>query len=368
MKPLSRDLINMTSLQKNYSSSKTSIGEDNGITINRFSELVNEVAELSFNNHENMLFYRGQSIDFKKPNSNTSTLYPSIYRGRIDSKNDNLALKVRLLNKASELLVDAIKKTKILGKDEIVKKRYVQWSILQHYEVCDTPLLDITHSLRVACSFALNNNNDEYGFIYVLALPYVTHRISTNSEQETIIIRLLSICPPQALRPYYQDGYLVGTEFVIDDISTKSELDFERRLVGKYRIKNSPDFWDQSAKEISNTNLYPNEGDDFITIINSVKERLGDVSDYDESIAEEYGRFMLSWNYLELVSNQTPVRRAFANYANNKIVSKDQFQTLSKLVDFRNTLVHKPNLITLNDIQTYNFILNNFITEMKNIL
>lgn len=368
LKAIKRELTDLTSLQINNKSGKSNLGGGDGITLNHYSQLVNEVAELSFMNHENMLFFRGQSKDYKKLNSNNTTLYPSIYRGRVDAKNDSLSLKVRLLNRASELLVDEIKKRDIIGKEEIIKKRYVQWSILQHYEVCDTPLLDLTHSLRVACSFALNNNVNEYGYIYVLALPYVTHRISTNSEQETIIVRLLSICPPQALRPYYQDGYLVGTEFVIDDISDKSELDFERRLVGKYRIKNSSDFWDQSTKEIPDQNLYPNENDNFIQIIDEVKRRLNDIDDYDDNLAEEYGRFMLKWNYIERIAHPFQVKKSFLNYLNNRIISKDDFITLSKLNEFRNTLVHKPNLISIDDIQSYNALIDNFISEMKSIL
>ena len=366
MKSIKREESDLTSLQRNNKAKN--IGDGDGITLNYFSQLVNETAELSFKNQENMLFFRGQSRDYKKTNSTNTTLYPNIYRDRIDAKTENLNYKVKLLNRASELLIDEIKKRKIIGKEEIIKKRYVQWSILQHYEVCDTPLLDVTHSLRVACSFALNNSTEDYGYVYVLALPYVTHRISTNSEQETIIVRLLSICPPQALRPYYQDGYLVGTEFVIDNISEKAELDFERRLVGKYRIRNHLEFWDQSAKEIPNINLYPDDNDEFIVIIESVKRRLNDIEDYDDELAGEYGKFMLNWNFVERISNGAPVRRVFSDYSNNNIITKEQFQKLSKLSEFRNILVHKPNLITIDDIQTQNLILQEFVEELKRVL
>ena len=69
----------------------------------------------------------------------------------------------------------------------------MQWSILQHYEVCGTPLIDFTHSFRVACSFAQLENESDRAYIYVFGLPYITNRISINSEHDLINIRLLSI-------------------------------------------------------------------------------------------------------------------------------------------------------------------------------
>jgi len=60
--------------------------------------------------------------------------------------------------------------------------------------------------LRVACSFATMDNENEFAYIFVFGLPYFTNRITINSEHDIINIRLLSICPPTALRPYFQEG------------------------------------------------------------------------------------------------------------------------------------------------------------------
>ena len=38
--------------------------------------------------------------------------------------------------------------------DRLRRQRILRWSILQHYEICDTPLLDVTQSIRIAASFA----------------------------------------------------------------------------------------------------------------------------------------------------------------------------------------------------------------------
>src|SRR5439155_19922418 len=96
-----------------------------------------------------------------------------------------------LLDEAAKLLVEEIKAAKIGGHRELRYKRYMQWSILQHYEVVATPLLDITHSLRVACSFAQLRSADPKCYVYVFGLPYLTNRISFNSEHDVVNVRLL---------------------------------------------------------------------------------------------------------------------------------------------------------------------------------
>jgi hypothetical protein len=40
-----------------------------------------------------------------------------------------------LLVGASRVLINEFKKAKIQGANELARKRYIQWSILQHYEV-----------------------------------------------------------------------------------------------------------------------------------------------------------------------------------------------------------------------------------------
>jgi len=47
-------------------------------------------------------------------------------------------------------------------------------TILHHYSVCDTPSLDLTHSLRVACSFAQLSSRDARAYVFVLGLPYLS--------------------------------------------------------------------------------------------------------------------------------------------------------------------------------------------------
>lgn len=152
------------------------------------------------------------------------------------------------------------------------KRRNIQWSILQHYEVCPTPFIDFTHSLRVACSFALSGNKTDKGYVFIFALPYPTNRISVNSEHDLVNIRLLSICPPTALRPYFQEGYLVSTDGITDKYDTKSELDFNNRLVAKFEIPTDISFWGgKDFDGIPDHLLYP-DADPVLELCREIKE------------------------------------------------------------------------------------------------
>lgn len=223
--------------------------------VETYRGLMELAAKLAYLNKDYLLFFRGQNNDHKNK-AGSSTFYPSIYRGLL--KGEKRINRFEILDQASKKLVDAFKSEAIDGYTEIRRKKYMQWSILQHYEVCGTPLLDFTHSVRVACSFAQLKNENDRGFVYVFGFPYLTNRISRNSEHDLAIIRLLSICPPDALRPYYQDGYLAGTEDITSDYeNNKVQLDFKRRLIAKFEIPTCPDFWGEDLAIIPETVLYP---------------------------------------------------------------------------------------------------------------
>ncbi len=152
-------------------------------------------------------------------------------------------MRFDILRSAAKSLIDTFDREKITGAGEVARRSYIQWSILQHYEVCPTPLLDFTQSVRVACSFATLDPDGPDSYIFAFGLPYITNRISVNSEHDLVNVRLLSICPPDALRPFFQEGYLAGTDEVTIDFGSKDELDFTRRLIAKFRISRDPSFW-----------------------------------------------------------------------------------------------------------------------------
>lgn len=236
-----------------------------------YTQLVREVATLAYQNKDYLFFYRGQDFDYLNK-AESSTYYPSIYRRDILT-NQEVRARFDMLELAEHYLADAFEQAELDGRQDVRRKSYIAWSILQHYGVCDTPLLDMTHSLRVAATFAQLNNPNENGIVAIFGMPYMTNRITYNSEHDLVIVRLLSICPPLALRPYFQEGYLAGTLDITRDYLNKSELDFNNRLVAKFSIPNDQSFWGGNFERIPEELLFP--GDDIIArICRGVKKQV----------------------------------------------------------------------------------------------
>ena len=260
-----------------------------------------------------------------------------------------------MLQQASSKLVELLSTRTKIGIQELKRKKYIQWSILQHYEVCGTPLIDFTHSLRVACSFAFLRNHDEHAYVYAFGLPYITNRISINSEHDLVNIRLLSICPPDALRPYFQEGYLAATSDVEHDYDSKSELDFNRRLIAKFKIINNGKFWGRGFSVIPESALYP-EKDIFHNICKEIE-----VDVKRELKPGEIGRFLSLWSDLEnwviRMNKQSRERNTF--FSSLKLLKESNefspsfINDIEKLRRFRNELVHAPKKIEANEILSY---------------
>jgi len=239
--------------------------------VQTYHELVRKVAQLSFLNKDYLLFYRGQDQDYQNK-AGSSTFYPNIYRKEILTSQE-IRARFELLDVATYKLIEAFENEKLDGRTDIRRKQYIAWSILQHYGVCDTPLLDFTHSLRAAATFAQYNNQEERGIVAVFGLPYNTNRITYNSEHDLAIVRLLSICPPLALRPYFQEGYLAGTMDITRDYVDASELDFNNRLLAKFSIPNDQSFWGKDYEGIPEHLLFPPD-DRMAEICERVKTRV----------------------------------------------------------------------------------------------
>ena len=236
--------------------------------IDTYPELVQEVADLAYLNKDFLLFYRGQDRDYLNK-AGTSTYYPTIYRKEVLTAQE-ARLRFDMLELAEHQLADAFDSGELEGRQDVRRKSYISWSLLQHYGVCDTPLLDFTQSLGAAATFAQYNNEEERGVIAVFGLSYPTNRITYNSEHDLVIVRLLSVCPPMALRPNFQEGYLAGTMDITRDYADKSELDFNNRLIAKFSIPNDPSFWGKDFNPIPEQLLFPPD-DSMAEIGNRVK-------------------------------------------------------------------------------------------------
>lgn len=330
------------------------VGSSDPFLIKTFRELVEHTAKLSFTNKDHLLFYRGQSNDYLNKAGNSS-FYPSIYRGEYLPKRD-ITHRFTILDGASKSLVNLFELNKIEGYQELKKRRSIQWSIIQHYEVCETPLLDFTHSLRVACSFASINNDNEFGYIFIFGLPYITNRITVNSEHDLINIRLLSICPPTALRPYFQEGYLAGTDEITYDYDSKSELDFNNRLIAKFKFPNTSSFWGKGFNKIPEQALYPNQ-DPIFDLCNQIKNFTD-----RELKSGDLGDFLKSWALLEekiisktrgLTKRSLSIMESIRYLFENNLMSEELMYLIDRLRKYRNLLVHSPQKMTSDEIRKY---------------
>lgn len=314
------------------------------IPVATYRALMEHIARISYVNKDYLLFFRGQSDDYKNK-VGASSFYPSIYRGDRVPRED-LQRRFDLLTSASSRLVEAFREQKIQGASDVRRRKLIQWSILQHYEVCATPLLDFTQSVRVACSFALASKPKVDPYVYVFGLPYVTNRISINSEQDLVNVRLLSICPPDALRPYFQEGYLAGTdEITVDYSSSKDELDFNSRLIAKFQIGRGKSFWGQGFAPIPHEALYP-PNDRILAICKEIGSEVEDAVQ-----PADLGRFLHAWTRLEsrllsmareLSDRVYSVAEALRVLERREQLSPLLLQQLTEVRQLRNKAVHEP--------------------------
>ena len=270
MKGLSTDIFSHLTLQTGNRTSNSQVRLSNAMGISSYAELVQVVAEIQFGNPEYSLFFRGQDKDYTIP-TGSSTMYPSLYR-KSGLSVDELRGEMNKLDYAANRLLQEFRTHDLLGHDRLADFKELCWAVLQHYEVCGTPLLDITSSLQAAASFALRHKTAT-GYLFVLAFPHVNGSISYYVEEALINIKLLSICPPAAKRPYFQDGYLVGT-FPTVVRKKHTNLDAASRMVAKFRLAwGEEDFWKEGYTSIPISALFPAE-DDVEIICAGIKEEI----------------------------------------------------------------------------------------------
>lgn len=339
------------------------------IPIKTFSELVETTATFAFHNKDYMLLYRGQAMDYMNKGGG-STFYPTIYRGDYLPHRE-LLNRFDILDGSSKALVDLFESDNIVGYKDLKRRKLIQWSIIQHYEVCGTPLLDFTHSLRVACSFAQMNNANGKAFVFMFGFPYLTNRISLNSEHDLVNVRLLSICPPAALRPQYQEGYLAGTDEVTDVYDSKTELDFNNRLIAKFEFPADKSFWGSNFHQIPERSLYP-KGDPIKALCDKIREQAS-----KELKSGQLGDFLKIWAEIEeLVTTHAredqkrflSYRQALDNLVRGHVIDKPLYYQLDRLRGYRNHLVHEAHKVQSVALEEFLALGEDSLTKLRSTL
>jgi hypothetical protein len=259
----------------------TRIRKDPGYSVSSYLDLATKVAELQFRNRDLVLLFRGQSTDHLNHQRHTS-IKPSLLRAGPGQKGNPdpeiLRMRFSQLQRADQELVARYVSSRLLGFDRLRRYRSMRWSILQHYEVCPTPLLDVTHSLRIAASFA-SIGAHQHAYVLVLGVPNLSGAITACAEASIETIRLSSVCPPCAVRPHIQEGYLLGEYPEVTGFEQKAfykphEIDFGRRLVAKFRFCPGRFWKGDDFRRISKHALHPDAHDPLHRLTQEVKNSL----------------------------------------------------------------------------------------------
>ncbi|HEX6861002.1 MAG TPA: FRG domain-containing protein [Caulobacteraceae bacterium] len=265
--------------------SNTQVRKGLGYWTPDYITLAAKIAELQFRNRDHVLLFRGQRSDYRT-SKQLSTIRPGLFRplpGKLTVGSATIAKRFKQLDIAEARLTAGFKALNRLGMSRVARQRLLRWAILQHYEVCETPLLDVTHSLRIAASFASKDCRDT-AYLYVLAVPNISGSVTASAEAGLQIVRLSSVCPPSALRPHIQEGYLLGEYPDMTGPAQKEhyktyEVDFGRRLIGKFRFRPST-FWTNGPfPEIDHEALYPPSKDWLQDLTRRIREELASASE-----------------------------------------------------------------------------------------
>jgi FRG domain-containing protein len=234
-----------------FSRTDTAAADRNLWPVESFRELVERVAFLGSMNKRMTLLYRGQRRDVAPAPviaRDTWTCFGSDEEIGISGAREHYWKELAWVGRR----VYEICRSDGFGLPRwrgIRDTREVQWAVIQHYGLWPTPLLDLTSSLRAAASFAVgmepgSPKAPRTGFVYVAGMPHTTGSISYDLDEQLVLARLQSACPPIAKRPHYQDGFLVG-RFPINELAdaqgNKSSL--INRLVAKFRVWDAGSFW-----------------------------------------------------------------------------------------------------------------------------
>ncbi len=244
-----------------------------GYPVTTFRQLMDEVAKVTLSNSNYEMFYRGQTVDYKnnqavfyKDRKPKTIIYPSICRPDLheDGKPKHSIKKTQISRRYEELakMIEIIR-----GRRSYYNEYY--YALFQHYGILSTPFIDITQSLRVAATFALKGVRS--GYVYVLGLPYPNQSISYYSDLGIVLLKLQNVMPEKAIRPRYQEGFLVG-KYPIRPTKTNDD-DLANRMVAKFYVDNHDgSFWDPHFQPIPDEVLYP-ENDEVETELLKMKEK-----------------------------------------------------------------------------------------------
>ena len=169
------------------------------------------------------------------------------------------------------------------------------------------------------------------------------------------------------MRPYFQEGYLAGTDESLDEYDSKSDLDFNRRLVAKFRLSKSAKFWGKGFSPIPKGALYP-AGDKIARICKQINASAQTTS------STEIGSFLQAWSHLESylmsrarISGKRVINTVDAIRAIHfmEILDGSMIERIDRLRVFRNRVVHSPASQSSSELRAATANVNDLMAKLR---
>lgn len=212
-----------------------------------YRELLECNAEVASLNTRYSIFYRGQAADYFNQHGRVS-IQPSIYRGTRRDRPEELEMRFKKLDDMVGCLRRACSKSEFPELVDKLERTVNCWAIIQHYGLFDTPLVDVSQSLRVACAFALDGMKgelvaEEGPVVYAVALPFAAGPLTLDDNEELYLMKLDALMPSLALRPFMQESYLVGDEMISRGVGDIANADLRKRVIASFRLRGDSEKW-----------------------------------------------------------------------------------------------------------------------------
>jgi uncharacterized protein YutE (UPF0331/DUF86 family) len=139
---------------------------------------------------------------------------------------------------------------------------------------------------------------------------------------------------------------LACTDEITANYDSKAELDFNNRLIAKFRLQRGSSFWGRGFEAIPERVLYPSK-DKMNNICSELKEELG-----SELEPSRVGRFLQEWTKVENIVLTAARKRQQKVYSMREaigVLSRSKHfprQRLEELRTLRNLIVHEPSRVT----------------------
>lgn len=247
------------------------------LNVYSFRELVQRNAEVVSLNPRYSIFYRGQTRQYLDRRGCVSIL-PSIYRGITTRQKEEMEARFKKLDNMVQSVQKVLKENSKFEGDYKLARAVNCWAIIQHYGLASTPLIDVSQSLRVACAFALQDDNDAFEgegpVVYDIALPFATGPLTLDDNEALYLMKLDSLMPSFALRPFIQESYLVGDEFIGRGVGDIAGANLRRRVVASFRLCGDKETWHREIGLNANNLMIGDDGfSDLKCKINDVAEK-----------------------------------------------------------------------------------------------